>query len=217
MEHRKAYHRIDWPTVHWQLIIEGPVSIEQLEQWDFHQQLTAFRPPNEQKRALHKIAQQPEGRIIVARHHDTIVGYVCFLYPDPMESWAREKVDTILSLGAIEVAAAYRGAGIAKGLLQVAFMDEEMENFLIITTEYYWHWDLKHSGLTVWDYRNMMDRLMRSAGFEHYATDDPEICSHPANAFMARVGKNVTFHTLAAFDRLRFQHRYSTNSEHSKI
>ena len=33
-----------------------------------------------------------------------------------------------------------------------------MEDYLVITTEYYWHWDLKGTGLTVWDYRKMMEQ-----------------------------------------------------------
>ena len=33
-----------------------------------------------------------------------------------------------------------------------------MEDYLVITTEYYWHWDLKGTGLNVWDYRKMMER-----------------------------------------------------------
>ncbi len=28
-----------------------------------------------------------------------------------------------------------------------------MEDYIIITTEYYWHWDLKGTGLKVWEYR----------------------------------------------------------------
>ena len=29
---------------------------------------------------------------------------------------------------------------------------------------------------------------MNAGGFEYYATDDPEISSHPANCLMARIG-----------------------------
>ena len=28
-------------------------------------------------------------------------------------------------------------------------MDDAMEDYIIITTEYYWHWDLKGTGLNV--------------------------------------------------------------------
>ena len=83
-----------------------------------------------------------------------------------------------------------------------------MEDYLVITTEYYWHWDLKGTGLNVWDYRKMMENMMSIAHFEYYATDDPEITSHPANCLMARIGKRVGNDTMERFDKLRFRSRY---------
>ena len=49
---------------------------------------------------------------------------------------------------------------------------------------------------------------MKTANFEYYATDDPEITSHPANCLMARVGSRVQADTLERFDRLRFRSRF---------
>lgn len=204
MEHRKAYHQIELNTANGLLHIEGPIGTETLEQYDFHPGLVAFRPPSEQKKALLKITSFPESRIIIAKDEQTVVGYICIQYPDPLERWAAEKVEQLLMLGAMEVAPAYRGVGVAKSLLKVAFMDDAMEDYLIITTEYYWHWDLKGSGLSIWEYRNLMERVMSSVGFKEVGTNDPEICSHPANALMARIGKYVSEETVAAFDRLRF-------------
>lgn len=215
MEHIKKVHRIPWVTPHWELVIEGPVTQEQLEGLDFHPGLVAFRPPAEQKKALLQIAQLPEGRIIIARHDRRIVGYVCFLYPDPIERWGSIKHEHILSLGAIEVAAAYRGVGVARGILEVSFLDPAMEDFLILTTEYYWHWDLKSSGLSIWEYHSMMERMMKRAGFMSYGTDDPEINAHPANCLMARVGKNAPFEALEVFDRLRIRNRLSSQQTHT--
>ncbi|MGQ0455079.1 hypothetical protein ACT4UM_27375, partial [Bacillus sp. SS-TM] len=31
-----------------------------------------------------------------------------------------------------------------------------------LTTEYYWHWDLKQTGLNVWEYRKVMVRSFDS-------------------------------------------------------
>jgi acetoin utilization protein AcuA len=208
LEHKKTYHRIDWETPSGTLIIEGPVAVETIQQYRFHEGLKAFREPEQQKEALIGIALLPEGRIIIARNQDEIVAYVTFLYPDPMERWAEEKVENLIELGAIEVAAPYRGAGVGKALLKVAFMDEAMEDYLVITTEYYWHWDLKGTGLSVWEYRKVMEKMMGSAGLVWYATDDPEICSHPANCLMARIGNRVGMDTIQAFDRLRFRNRF---------
>ena len=114
----------------------------------------------------------------------------------------------MIELGAIEVIPAFRGTGSGKKLLEVSFMGDEMEDYLVITTEYYWHWDLKGTVLNIWDYRKMMERMMSSSHFEYFATDDPEITSHPANCLMARIGSRVEPDTMERFDRLRFRSRF---------
>jgi acetoin utilization protein AcuA len=53
-----------------------------------------------------------------------------------------------------------------------------------------------------------MEKMMNAGGLEWYATDDPEICSHPANCLMARVGTRVDMETVQQFDRLRFMNRF---------
>lgn len=207
MEHIKTFHRKEISTSHTTLIVEGPVPAEQIEAYRFHEGLVAFRQPEEQKEALIGIAGLPEGRIIIVREEDCIVGYVTFLYPDPLERWSEGKMIDLLELGAIEIAAPYRHGGIGKEMLKTAFADEYMENYIVISTEYYWHWDLKGTGLSVWEYRKIMERLMGSVGMQWFATDDPEITAHPANCLMARIGKNVPLDSIEQFDRLRFIHR----------
>lgn len=208
MQHIKNYYCEEFKTIHGIVIVEGPVSPKRLEQYDFDQGLVAFRPPEQQKQALIEIASLEEGRIIIARNENTIIGYVTYLYPDPLERWAEDRIENMLELGAIEVTPAYRGTKVGKKLLEVSFMDEELENYLVITTEYYWHWDLKGTGLNVWEYRRMMENLMKTVGFEYCSTDDPEITSHPANCLMVRIGKNVDQSSIERFDRLRFKNRY---------
>ena len=208
MKHIKTFYSETLQTKHGAVIVEGPVTPEQLQTLTLHEDLKSFRLAHLQHKALIEIAKLDDGRIIIVRNGNFVVGYVTFLYPDPLERWAEDKIDNMIELGAIEVIPSYRGSGAGKTLLKVAFMGKEMEDYLVITTEYYWHWDLKGSGLTVWDYRKMMERMMRSAGFEYFATDDPEITSHPANCLMARVGKNVQADTLERFDRLRFRSRF---------
>lgn len=208
MEHKKTYYKKEWETKKGTLIIEGPVLSETLSKYHFHEGLVAFRPANEQKKALVSIAALPEGRIIIARDGDTVIGYATFLYPDPLERWSEEKMDNLLELGAIEVAAPYRGMAVGKQLLIVAMMDDSMEDYIIITTEYYWHWDLKGTGLNVWEYRKIMEKMMNAGGLVWFATDDPEICSHPANCLMVRIGKRVDQASIEKFDRLRFRNRF---------
>ncbi|MFE8697040.1 GNAT family N-acetyltransferase [Cytobacillus sp. FJAT-53684] len=208
MEHRKTYNAKEIKTPKGNLLIEGPVSPGKLMEYEFHKDLVAFRPPEQQKKALIEIAALPEGRIIIARHRDIIVGYVTYVYPDPLERWSEGKMDNLIELGAIEVIPEFRGSGTGKNLLRVSMMDDAMEDYITITTEYYWHWDLKGTGLNVWEYRKVMEKMMNAGGLEWYATDDPEISSHPANCLMAKIGKRVDLESVQQFDRLRFMNRF---------
>jgi len=208
MNHNKTYYAKTLATPAGELVIEGPVSGERIASLQFHDGLKAFRIPERQQRALVGIADLPEGRIIIARHDDTIVAYVTYLYPDPMERWAEAQMDDLLELGAIEVAAPYRSGGVAKGLLEVSFLDDALNDYIVISTEYYWHWDLESTGLSVWAYKDVMQKVMGSVGMECYATDEPEITSHPANMLMGRIGTRVGQDSIERFHRVRFKNRH---------
>lgn len=208
MKHHKTYNAMELKTPQASLIIEGPVASKKLAEYEFHDGLVAFRPPEQQRKALIEIADLEEGRILIARHQDTIVGYVTYLYPDPLERWSEGSMEDLIELGAIEVIPDYRGYSVGKSLLRVSMMDDAMNDYIIITTEYYWHWDLKGSGLNVWEYRKVMEKMMNAGGLEWFATDEPEISSHPANCLMARIGSRVNRDSIQAFDRLRFKNRF---------
>lgn len=208
MEHGKTFYTKTITTPAGDVTIEGPFAPERLAACEFHQGLKAFRQPEKQQQALIGIAELPEGRIIVARVGDLIVGYVTYLYPDPMERWAEAKMENLIELGAIEVAAPYRGGSVAKSLLEVSFMDDAMNDYIVISTEYYWHWDLDSTGLSVWEYKEVMKKVMGSVGMETYATDDPEINSHPANMLMARIGTRIDLDSVERFNRVRFTSRH---------
>ena len=117
-------------------------------------------------------------------------------------------MENLIELGAIEVIPKFRAGGVGKSLLQVSMMDDAMEDYIILTTEYYWHWDLKGTKLNVWEYRKIMEKMMNAGGLEYYATDDPEISSHPANCLMARIGKSIDQRLHSKFDSLRFMNRF---------
>jgi len=208
MEHIKVFHEETIGEGDRKLVIQGPMPSEQLRKLALHPQLDAFRRPSEQHEALVEIAELPEGRIIAALEEDVVVGYVTFHYPDEYELWSEGHMEDLVELGAIEVANDYRSRGISKKLLEIAFRGEQLDNAIVFTTEYYWHWDLDSTGLSVWDYRKMMENLMKNVDMVWFATDDPEICSHPANCLMVRVGKNVPQASVEAFDRLRFRQRF---------
>ncbi|CAM3576883.1 MULTISPECIES: N-acetyltransferase [Brevibacillus] len=208
MDHIKRYYSLPLEVNGRELIIEGPISGAELAAYRFDDGLKAFRIPEMQHKALVEIADLPEGRIIVAREEDLVLGYVTFLHPDPLERWSQAKLPDLLELGAIEISPLVRAGGVAKKLLEVSFLDDAMEDYIIITTEYYWHWDLKGTGLDVWQYRKVMEKVMGSVGMIWLATDDPEICSHPANCLMAKIGGRVPPESVEAFDAMRFQNRF---------
>jgi len=208
MNHVKTYHSMMRQTEEGPITIEGPLPSSELKQYHFHKDLTAFRPAEKQFEAVMKIADFEEGRIIIARTEDTIVGYVTYLYPDPLERWSEFEMEDLLVLGAIEVIPEYRGVKIASNLLETSMLDAFMENYIIISTEYYWHWDLKGTGLSIWEYRKVMEKMMAAGGLTPAPTDDPEIISHPANCLVVRIGKNVSEESIKRFDELRFLQRH---------
>ncbi|MBT2216606.1 GNAT family N-acetyltransferase [Virgibacillus dakarensis] len=208
MNHTKTCHKMTRDTARGIITIEGPLASTELKQYQFHEDLTAFRPAKKQFAAILDIADFPEGRLIIARTGDTIIGYVTYLHPDPLERWSEFNMDDLIELGAIEVIPQYRGAKIASGLLQVSMMDDYMENYIVISTEYYWHWDLNGTKLSVWQYRSVMEKMMAAGGLSPAPTDDPEIISHPANCLMVRIGENVPEESIKQFDTLRFLQRH---------
>lgn len=208
MEHRKI--PVSHQLLHHaqRITLGGPLSPETLSTLSLHPDLDAFRKPHEQLGALIEISALPEGRVIAAVVDHTVIGYVTFHYPDELELWSQGGMTDLIELGAVEVANGYRGSGLGKKLISCAFEHEQLENCIVFTTEYYWHWDLKGSGLDVWAYRQMMERLMKTVGMVWYATDDPEICSHPANCLMVRIGREVPMSSQETFDRVRFRQRF---------
>lgn len=186
------------------VIIEGPVSQADLESLAMDERLSNFRNPGRQKEALLHIAGLPEGLVYIARWEEKIIGYVLFHYPNEFSRWIRHP--RILELGAIEISRSWQKKGLAKALLSEAFKNPVLEGYVVITTEFHWHWDLKNSGLDVWQYRDMLKNVFGSVGFKRRHTDDPEILEHQANMLMVRIGKNVTKSHSDMFDDLTYQH-----------
>lgn len=192
-----------FPISEGSLFIEGPVNFEQLELMELDVGLKAFRPPKKQKEALIGITFLEEGRVIIARLEQRVIGYVTFHKPNFFERWSSGPKE-LIELGAIEVSPFYRQFGVAKKILEVAFMNLEMEDYLVIATEYYWHWDLDGTGLLIWEYRKVMEHLFSHIGMVIKETDEEEIISHPANMLMVRYGKNVKTEAIFDFEQILF-------------
>ena len=208
MEHNKTYVKQEYTRNGEKYVIEGPVPREKLETMSYDDGLDAFRKPIEQFEAIQEISELPEGRIYVLRKDNKIVGYVTYHYPDPLERWSTGNLPYLVELGAIEVALPYRGTGLGSELIKQSLKEDEFEDYIILTTEYYWHWDLKNSKLDVYEYKKLMQNLMAQGGLEIFATDDPEITGHPANCLMARIGSRISLDQIKAFDDVRFMNRF---------
>ncbi|WAE40483.1 GNAT family N-acetyltransferase [Staphylococcus pasteuri] len=208
MQHIKSYIKENIYLEDQHFIIEGPVSYSFLKTLTFDDGLNAFRSYNEQFEALLEITTLPEGRVYIIRRDQHIIGYVTYHYPDELERWSTGQLPYLIELGAIELSKDYRHLHLGGRLIQISLSADEFEDYIVLTTEYYWHWDLKHAQLDVFEYKRLMQKLMQKGGLEVFATDDPEITSHPANCLMARIGKRISLDQQHAFDDIRFQNRF---------
>jgi acetoin utilization protein AcuA len=184
------------------VFIEGPVKSTDIEHLKMDDDLKNFRTPAKQKKALMQIADSPDGMLYIIRHESTIVGYVTFHDPDPYSRWSKHPA--ILELGAIEISFRWRKYKLAKRLLKVAFSNPVMENYIVLTIEFSWHWDLNSTCLDLWGYQRMLTNVFGSAGLIVVSTNDPDILEHPANVLMVRTGNNVSAEDIRAFEDLRF-------------
>lgn len=183
-----------------EVIIEGPVTGERLGLLELHPQMNNFRQPPAQLQALVTITGFPEGKVYIARLDHTIIGYVTFHHPDEYSRWGNHP--RVIELGGVEVARDWRRCHVGSSLLEYIFEGELWEDYIVITTEYCRHWDTGGNNLTVWEYRDMMDKFFGRAGFFVKYTTDPDILEHPANALMARIGSRVVWDDLMLFDQI---------------
>lgn len=201
------YRRRLLATPRGEISVEGPLSPERLAALRMDPGLKSFRSPERQKEALKEIASLPRGAVVAALAQESIVGYVTFHPPDEFERWAHGGLQHLLELGAIEISPSWRRLGIASALLEVSFADGALDDYIVISPEYYWHWDLEGTGLSIWQYRKVLESVMGRVGLEPRPTDDPEISSHPANMLMVRVGPRVPREDVIRFEQLRYPER----------
>lgn len=185
------------------VVLEGPVADKTIEGLTMNDKLSNFRPPEKQKKALAEISQLPKGMVYIARHENEIIGYITFHEPDEYTRWIKHP--RVLEMGAIEVSEDWRRCRVAQNLLKFAFSNPELENYIVITMEFCWHWDVRETGLDIWDYQRMLSKLFGSVGLEKVPTDDPDILEHPANVLMARFGKNVSQEDRMLFEQMTFE------------
>jgi acetoin utilization protein AcuA len=186
------------------IAIETCVLEQRLEPLGMDETLEMFRKPEAQKQALQEIIRDG-GCVTLAVSDKTVIGYAAFHHPSEVESWGEDKTGKLIELGAVEVSYHYRGQKLAEQLLLETFKTGRFDDTIVFATMYFWHYDLKRTGLTDFAYKRLLDKLYRKAGMLPFATTDPEIKSSAANQLMARVGPNTPAEVKAEFDRLRLK------------
>ncbi len=162
--------------------------------------------PDLQRDALIKIATQPHGRVTVTQNEAReIVGYVTVALPDRDTRWGRDRIPDLYELGGIEVGRAWRGLGLSRALLNGMFGDGSFDKSIVLATGYRWCWDVESIGMTIREYRTMLNELFKQYGFEFFDTDEPNIAWYPDNALVARVGGQVPRDLEAKFKALLFE------------
>ena len=162
--------------------------------------------PDLQRDALLRIAAQPQGHVTIAHNADqNIVGYVTITLPDADTRWGRDHIEGLFELGGIEVARAWRGSRLSDALLKATFDGGAFDKAIVIATGYRWCWDVESTGLTVREYRDMLNRVFERYGFKFFETDEPNIAWYPDNALVARIGPRVPPQLLVRFNGLLFE------------
>ncbi|MHB1126128.1 MAG: N-acetyltransferase [Bacillota bacterium] len=194
------------PTPAGEVIICGPVLAAELEEMSLDPGLKAFRSAERQWSALISIAGMSKGMVIVASCADLVVGYATFHPPCEFERWGQAGIPSLLELGGLEVSPPWRTCGVAGAILRHAFRD--LEDWIVFSTEYAWHWDMEGTGMTVWEYKDKLKKLLARVGLVCCTTDDPDICYHPANMLTVRYGSRVDQENICLFECLRHQDKW---------
>ena len=82
---------------------------------------------------------------------------------------------------------------------------DRLDPYIVIGEALSWHWDVAAAGNDPWEYRRRLSRLLESAGFQRFATDEPDVTYHPANFLAARIGAATAASSRRAFEKALFQ------------
>lgn len=159
-----------------------------------------------QKDVLLRVAAMRDGNAVIAyTPSGRIVGYICLSAPGADERWGGAGFEFVHEFGLLEVSRDWRGVGMAEKLMAVAFDDDALEDKIVVSNSYAWHWDLEQSGLSKWQYRGRLHRLLARHGLVELATDEENICFDPANLLTARFGSRVPPDRVARFNGTLFR------------
>jgi len=181
-------------------VIQGPVAGAILSNMQINSYMDSFREPRAQLQSLVYISGLPYGHVYIVHENETILGYASFHLPDICSRWHNHP--RVIELGGIEVSREWRSCHVASALLKFIFHNEFWEDFIVIGIECFRNWDLQGSHLSVWEYRNMMDKLVRRVDFNPYFTMMYDVLEHPANALVARCGDRVSLDDWLVYKKI---------------
>jgi acetoin utilization protein AcuA len=172
-----------------------------------------YEDAHKTKELLSTLSGSGDQRIACAVCSRDLIGYVTVVSTEPRSRWKviEEALEgsaeglrhpLLMELGSIEISKPWRSQGLARQLLEFMFDDPFFEDRIVFSRELSWHWDLKASGLSSYEYRSMLMRLFEGVGFRYCETDDEEIGYAGENMLMVRIGSAVPAETALVFHRL---------------
>ena len=151
-----------------------------------------YRSLYTRRQSLEEQVAAPGARVVLALADGThIVGFGVRAHPDPDERWSRLGPGLMTEVKVIETCRDWRGAGIARAVLEQLLAGSDLEKTIVYMVGYSWTWDLDGAEKTAQQYRMILIHLFGSFGFKEFQTNEPNICLKSENLFMARVGADV--------------------------
>ncbi|HEX6553681.1 MAG TPA: hypothetical protein VF026_13025 [Ktedonobacteraceae bacterium] len=157
--------------------------------------------PEREHRLLLGIAERPDCALTLAyTPAGEIIGQVTLA---PADAWWQGLVNTYEI--AVEVSDHWRQLGLARRLLSLALEPDAVEEMILVALGLSWHWDIKGTGLSPFDYRSMLRQVFEPYGFAEYQLDEPNIRMDSANILLVCIGKRVKQEvTNQLFQRMSF-------------
>ena len=164
-----------------------------------------YRSLYTRKESLEAISAQPGANVTVATaDSDHIVGFGVLAFPAASERWAELGPGVMMEVKAVEVCRSFRSTKIGRGILTTLLDFPQIEDRIVYMVGYSWTWDLDGTGLSGFEYRQVLIRLFEPHGFQEFQTNEPNISIKPENLFMGRIGNHVPENVQKDFKWLRF-------------
>ena len=190
------------------LTVRSFCSLELIRQSEFDAQFSVhaqYKSLYINRKSLEACASLPDANVTLALTDTSrIVGFGVLVPPEPGERWAAMGPGAIMEVKAVEVGRSWRGAGIARNIMQLLMKHPRIEELIVYMVGYSWTWDLDGEGLSAVEYRQKLIALFSRFDFLELPTNEPNVALRPENLFMSRIGECVSTRRQQQFKWLRF-------------